>query len=226
MKRFLALLAALTLPLTALAQPVRHFQDGYFTSSEDPAIRIRIAPEFTYVGSISFILFDRADVERYVWVKAPKGRVEAMVVFQFEGLRDGVEGRYAFSIPEGNRFSSADHRFSPERIEMGGLRWVHNTWAFDNARNASENPDAESARTLAMLEDAGYGLPDELIMSRYVTEVGQESRKELILFYMEPISASGHTLADFGSGPEIGAEFDALSDQVVRRGEGAFRVQD
>ena len=79
---------------------VRSFDDGVFVSEADPAMRVRIDPVFKYLGSDQFILKEVASVDRHHWVKATNGEVQALIVFQFEGYLDGIDGRYRFSLPD------------------------------------------------------------------------------------------------------------------------------
>lgn len=224
MKHLSALWAVLLLAPAAAGQPIRTFEADLFTSSADPALGVRIAPEFSYLGPDRFSLGDRADVERHVWAKAPKGTVEALVIFQFEGLRPGQDGHYQFAVPGGDNVSGGTWRYTPERVRLGGHDYVHNTWVFDLRESAREAPEAESAHLLAMLAERELEAPSAWIMSRYVTEVGEDRRKELILFYLEPLESSGHSLERFSADGPMSEEFARLSDQVVARGEAAFSV--
>jgi hypothetical protein len=95
-----------------------------------------------------FVLKETADVERYHWVRVCDGQIEAMIVIQFEGLLDGVEGNYQFGIPDEEDIAGSNYRFSARRIRLGEHEYVHNTWAFDNRESAEDNPGAESDRTI------------------------------------------------------------------------------
>ena len=192
-------------------------------SSAEPSLEVRIAPEFDYLGSDSFTLNERAAVERHIWVKAPKGEVEAFIVFQFEGLLDGIEGAYSFGIPEGGNLLY-NYNIDAERVRLGALDYVHSTWAFDIEASAAQAPEAESARTMALMVEKGLKLPRELMMSRYVTEVGPERRDELILFYMEPVAFTGKRLADLEDSDEGRAAYAAWAAELTARGLLAFRV--
>lgn len=195
----------------------RRVENGVFVSDAMPELRLRVAPRFEYLGATAFVLKNKADVERHHWVTTQDGHVTAMVVLQFEGLRDGVEGSYRFEIPEPGSQAGSNYRFAPERVRLGKHDFVHNTWAYDNGRSIRENPDAETAHTARLLEERGYTLADELIMARYVTEVGTAQRDELIVFYIEPLDRHGRSLTDFPAGGPASAVYDAVSDQVRAR---------
>ena len=216
-------LAVLLLPTVALAQeqPRRYVEGGIFLSEAKPVLVVQIENRFEYLGNDEFVLKEAASVDRHHWVDIEDGRVQALIVFQFEGLLEGVDGQYQFDIPE--ELAGSNYRFSPQLVKFGDHEFVHNTWAFDNAASAKSDPEAESARTLEFLKSKGYEMDDELIMSRHVTAVGEDTRDELIVFYMEPLSAHGRSLHDFPDGGPPSAEFDAVSDLVRERGTQAIR---
>ena len=95
-------------------------------------------------------------------------------------------------------------------------------------RDAPGDPVAEAAlrAQIARAEgiDQGLELPPELIMSRFVRAVGEDARRELILFYMEPLALHGHTLADFPDGGAPSEAYDRLSAEVTTRSLAIFRA--
>jgi len=192
--------------------------DGVFISPSTPELRLKVDGRFEYLGAASFTLKEIANVERHHWaVTGEDGIVTAMVILQFEGLLEGIDGAYRFSIPEGPGQAGSNFRFSPARIKLGKDEFVHNTWAFDNGESIRENPGSEPAHTSRLLAENRFHLADELIMSRFVTEVGEAGRDELIVFYMEPLSAHGNTLQDFPDGGPPNDTFDSLSALMKER---------
>ncbi len=207
-------------------QPGRSYGNGVFVSEADPAMRVRIAPGFEYLGQDNFLLGDTGThaVERHHWAKTKAGKVTAMITFQFERIRPGVAGRYEFGIPSDEHIAGRNYRFSPERVRLGNYDYVHNTWAHDVRTSAEENPGKEAAHTLALLDRHGYEIDDGQIMSRYVREVGADRRKEVILFYNEALALHGHTLDEFPDQPGQSDAYDMLSAKVVENGLEAFEV--
>lgn len=118
--------------------------------------------------------------------------------------------------------ASSNHRVSPERIDLGGFPFVHNTWAFDVVDNVDRNPHAESADTLELIRSGNLLLDTELIMSRFVTEVGPTHRAELILFYLEPLAAHGLTLEGLGESEVPSTDYIAASRSVTQRSLAVF----
>ena len=202
----------------------RRFIDGLFRSEARPKVRIRVEPRLEYVGSFDFVLKKKAAVQRHHWVEVKDGRVESVLIFQFEGFLPGVLGSYRFKIPEGAAIAGSNFRFSPAPLRLGSHEFIHNTWAFDQRAQVRSSPGAEADRTLRFLEERGYRVDDAVVMSRYVRAVGADRRHELIIFYIEPLRRSGHTIDEFPDAPEPSPAFDRLSAMVTERGERAFQV--
>jgi len=216
----IALLTVYACGQTAL----RSFNDGVLISKADPAMSVRIASDFEYLGPESFLLGETHEAERHHFVRRDAGEVTALLVFQFERILDGVPGQYQFNIPPEEHIAGSNYRFAPKRIRLGSHDYIHNTWAFNTRESARENPGKESDRTLRLLEGRGYKLDDGLIMARYVRAVGDDQRKEVIIFYMEPLRRNGHDISEFPDGGPVSESFDRLSTELVARAKGAFEV--
>lgn len=208
----------------------RRFVDGALVSTARPEAAFRASGEFDYIGGFAFPLKGLARVERHVWAATGEsdGRpeIERLIVVQFEEALEGQDIIYQFSIPPAEEASGGDFLFSPERVTLGRGAYVHNSWAFDQGRSARNDPGAESARLLAFLAERGLALEDELIMSRMVREVGADGRAEIILFYMEPLSAHGYSLADFPPDAPVSEAFAALSELMLDRHLASLAIED
>lgn len=187
-------------------------------------MRVRIAPGFEYLGPESFLLGETHEAERHHFVKRDVNEVTALLVFQFERILDGVPGQYEFNIPPEEHIAGSNYRFASQPVRLGAHDYVHNTWAFNTRESARNNPGRESDRTLRVLDEHGYRIDDGLIMARYVRAVGDDQRKEVIIFYMEPLQRSGHDISDFPDGGPAAESFDRLSSAVVARARDAFEV--
>ena len=187
-------------------------------------MNVRIAPEFEYLGPETFLLGETHEAERHHFVKHDANEVTGLLVFQFERILDGVPGKYEFNVPPEEHIAGSNYRFSSQPVRLGSQDYVHNTWAFNTRQSAQENPGKESDRTLKMLEKHGYSINDGLIMARYVRAVGEDQRKEVIIFYMEPLDRNGHDFSDFPDGGPRTESFDRLSSAIVARARLAFEV--
>lgn len=204
--------------------PLRSFGDGILRSQTDPEMSVRIDPAFEYLGPETFLLGETHEAERHHFVELDGDEVTALLVFQFERILDGVPGQYEFNIPPEEHLAGSNYRFASQPIRLGLHDYVHNTWAFNTRESAVQNPGKESDRTLRLLERRGYKIMDGLMMARYVRAVGQDQRKEIIIFYMEPLQRNGHDLSDFPDGGPALDSFNSLSDRVSARALDAFAV--
>ena len=204
-------------------EPLRYIEDGVFISEAVPPLRMIVDEAFEYIGYSQFILKDIAHVDRHLFVSTRGSVINKMIVLQFEGFLDHVDDTYRGGIPT-SQLAGGDYRYTDHFVRLGDAEYVHNTWAFDHASNARDNPGAESAKMLDFLEGRGLRLADELIMSRYMRVVGADRRNELIIFYMETLRLSGHTLGEFPEdGPPTEA-YDVLSAAVSRRALRSFAI--
>ena len=204
--------------------PIRSFNQGLLLSEADPAMKVRVAADFEYLGPESFLLNETHEAERHHFVKRDGNNVTALLVFQFERILDGVPGKYEFNIPPDEHVAGSNYRFAPKPVTLGSYEYVHNTWAFNARESALENPGKESDRTLRLLESHGYKLDDGLRMARFVRAVGDDQRKEVIIFYMEPLQRNGHDISEFPDGGPALESFDKLSSLIVARARAAFEV--
>lgn len=204
--------------------PLRSFDDGLLTSRADPEMSVRIASDFEYLGPDKFLLGETHEAERHHFVERDGNEVTALLVFQFERILDGVPGKYEFNVPPQEHIAGSNYRFASAPVILGSHDYVHNTWAFDTRESARKNPGKESDRTLRLLDARGYRIDDGLIMARYVRAVGDDQRKEVIIFYMEPLQRNGHDISDFPDGGAATERFDRLSSRIVARARQAFEV--
>src|SRR5713101_9882273 len=79
---------------------VRGVKRQVLTSTSLPPIRIKFDKAFKYVGSQSFILYDRAQVEQHFFVSADKQkkRIKRMYMMQFEGYLPKIKATYDYPL--------------------------------------------------------------------------------------------------------------------------------
>lgn len=211
---------------TAAPRPPKRTFDAetrVFTSSATPSFQLAIPTGFEYLGNLEFPLEDTNRVDLHLFVERSGATVSRMILLQFEGFVEGAGGSYHFVIPKGDAVAGSNYRFHPERVRLGLHDYVHNTWAYDQGENAARGPGREADRRRRFLDESGLELDSELIMARFVREVGPERRNELILFYVVPLADRGHRLAEFPDEPEISPSYDALSDAVSAEALAIFR---
>src|SRR6185369_15955874 len=98
MKPILLLLALLAGAAAAPPTAKRTVSANVLRSERDPAIALKVADGFTYLGSFPFTIAGIAGGERHVWVDAGKDkRIRRMFILQFEGYFEGTGHRYNYT---------------------------------------------------------------------------------------------------------------------------------
>jgi hypothetical protein len=223
---FAAFMAVVTISCTAVSSgaPDRGFDGVTLVSSRKPVLRITPADGFAYIGATKMIIKESALAERHHWVVTEGDQVRALLIAQFEGFLDGVDGRYQYAAPTTEEGGS-NYLFTTGPVMIGGTQFVHNTWALDHAANARENPGTEAPSTLALLQEKGLSLDDAVVMSRFVRALGPDQRREFIIFYLEPLTSHGASLGDFPDGGELSQAYRDLSRDITARSLSAFQLE-
>ena len=169
----------------------RRFVDGELVSSSGPALRIRVDPALRHVGATELAIKGLALAERHHFVDAQDGHVRRMLVVQFEGFLPSNDETYRYRLPE--------------PVTMGGERYGSWVFGYSVAAEIDEDPVAESADTARFLAGHGLSLDDEQLMARYARIIEPDARRELLVFYHEPIRRLGYTLASLCEDGEVRA---------------------
>lgn len=205
-----AFLAIALFACASTPAPLRTVKNNVLTSRELPAIRIRVAPEFRYIGSFPFRIGDVAAGERQVFAEVRNGRVVRTVIAQFEGF-----------LPSSSEIYRYDFTNAPD---WNGYRFRENNFATNEPQYSREHPGNEAALTAAFLREKGYVVPDEWMINRWVT-LGDETRKhELIVFYAEDLAATGHNAAEMYSGEDATPLWTKMRGELRERARRAVEV--
>jgi hypothetical protein len=172
------------------AAQARHVKGRVLSSSSLPAVRVKFERSFRYVGSQSFILYDRAQVEQYFFVDADKrGRILRMYMAQFEGYLPNVSGAYDYP--------------AMKTLSLGGEEYMANAESIpDVPAVLRQNPQSDVAHAAAFLEGKGYRVGGAIRFQRFVRLVDEAKRHEFILLYVEDAGASPGGEAAAGEFPE------------------------
>ena len=192
------------------SSPHRFFRDGVFTSTDLPAVRVRVDPAFEYLGSHQFEIYEAAQVERHIFVDAQDGSIQRLLIFQFEGYLSDNDYAYQWGVTN--------------PIDLGGQTYHHNTYCYNNNEVIQQQPGSEPDHTTRILREKGYTLEDELMMSRFARIVGDDQRHELIIFYIENVNSTGHTLQEISEEGAIVEKYGDLSEALTRRALESFEV--
>src|SRR5437588_13015887 len=178
---FRVVLVGLLLPAIASAQSLnypkpkgtRHVKGRVLTSTSLPPIRIKFDKAFKYVGSQSFILYDRSQVEQHFFVDSDKQkRIKRMYMMQFEGYLPNIKARCDYPLTK--------------TVILGGQTYIVNSEGIPNVPAAlKQNPQSDVTRAASFLESKGYRISESIIFQRFVRLVDDAKRNEFILLYVE-----------------------------------------
>lgn len=159
------------------ATQTRRVKGRVLTSTSLPPIRIKFDKTFKYIGSQTFILYDRAQVEQHFFVNADKQqRIERMYMLQFEGYLPNVNATYDYPLTK--------------TISLAGQTYTVNAEGIPNVPAAlKQNPQSDVARAASFLESKGYRISESIMFQRFVRLVDEAKRNEFILLYVEDAGA-------------------------------------
>jgi uncharacterized protein (TIGR02246 family) len=191
----------------------RSLHGNSLTSLKFPSIKIDVAEQLRHVGILNFPLKGVAQVERYIYARADEnGRVQRLLIMQFEGILPGVKGGYSFQVENATRLGDHDYQT--------------NVGFFNFAQTIAANPGAEAEHTKAFLDRKGLKVEDDYLVARYARVVDTEKRHELILFYLEDLRDLGLTRAELEPGGRRESEAAKVFNGFAARARQSFKVID
>lgn len=201
-----------TSAIASSTENLRRVDGDTLFSKATPALQLVVDGAFTYVGANSYVIKEIARVERHHFVVADSaGRIEKLIIVQFEGFLDSVDNEYRFSIRN--------------PVRLGEREYHHNTWVFDNASSIASGPGLESDMTNRHLKAQGYTQDDHLMMSRLARPVGADKRHEIIIFYLENAADHNVKLDEYYLDDDsINPKYLQLTDDFVKRSLKMFNV--
>ncbi len=202
----------------------RYVEGNTIISKNLPEIEIEVADEFKYVGVFDFEIFANSDEypaelqgkavaagERFVFAMGDEDRnVKKLFIVQFEGFLE--ENEFIFNY----NFDNAEY--------IGKNKYRQNSWFYDSASLAEENPYNEGAKTRTFLKDKGFLLEDEYMMSRFVGLASEDRKHEIIIFYIEMLhGTTGYSLKEYENSISK-EEADSIRTALVERSRNSFKI--
>jgi hypothetical protein len=190
--------------------PIRRIDGQTLSSSSVPKVTLRFDKAFKYAGTQSFILYDVANAEQHFFVEAAKDkRVRRLYWIQFEGYLPGNTHTY---------------NYQPTKVvKIGPLDFIADAYA-RNMRTSPTRAGSDGARARDFLRSKGFGMGDEVMMQRLVHLTDQTMRNELMIIYLEDLSAHGMTAAELAPGGSKAAAWDAVSSGLLERAIKGLKV--
>lgn len=188
----------------------RFVRGSVLVSTAFPKIQVKLDNAFRYIGKFDFTIQGMAKGERYIFADSKKGKVNRLFIAQFEEILPDSNETYNYSFKDA--------------LSLGSHKFRQNTFAFSNRQGKQENPANEGALTVDFLTKKGYFIEDEMMASRFVTVPDIGRKHELIFFYLENISESGHRLAEFYKGEDRTPIWEEISRGLTKRSSGSFII--
>ena len=178
--------------------------ENVVTLSSLPDFRLDVADEFTYLGSTSFPLGDRAEADVIFFAEKDGDSVERFVKVQVESLIDDAANNYHWEGTDTLRVEAAEYSVG--------------YWCFDAAEAARERPESDTAKTQAWLASHGHSQTGVFVGTR-LARVFADGRSELLLFYGETTNLTGIDCEDEDAAMEH-------LPSVVARSDAAFSLDE
>jgi hypothetical protein len=221
----LASTALMLLPAAAGAQaeprsfpaPQRRVRANRVRSDLDPAVTIQLPRRARYLGAARWPLYDVADCEVHVFIEANRARqLKRLYWLQFEqALPEATNLRYDYNRPVNTRMT------------LWGKTW----WRRARFGPTGDPPAAGSdlERVTAMILEAGYTLPQNIINVRFVRMLDDPEdtgagRKELLLLYWEDMADVGAGLGDLITDNRPNERWTGIEGPLVERAASRFRL--
>ncbi|HYN84236.1 MAG TPA: hypothetical protein VER32_03220 [Pyrinomonadaceae bacterium] len=196
---------------SAASAAVRTVKGRVLTSSGVPPAQIKFDDDFKYIGSQDFILYDVARAEQHFFVDAgPDGRIRRLYWVQFEGYLPSNTHTYDYKSTQTVRVGPFDFYADSHPVPL---------------KAASGRPDSDGARARAFLESKGLRVAgDDILLQRLVHLVDEKRRDELLIIYIEDLSAAGLTAADLAPGGRAAERWPRMSQELLRRALGGIKI--
>ena len=174
------------------------------TSNGRPSVRLKFDKVFKYAGTQSFILYDVANAEQHFFVDADKmGRIKRLYWIQFESYLASNNNTYKYPVTKS--------------VNIAGLDFIADAYARNIKANLGR-PDSDGNRARTFLESKGYRMAsDEVLSQRLVHLVDERKRSELMIIYLEDLSAMGLAAADIAEGGKAFTQWNQMSTQLLER---------
>ena len=125
---------------------------------------------FSYAGVVEFVLKNVVRVERHHFVdEAPTPR--RLIIVQLEAFLPGVDDHYRYALRD------------PQLLD--GERYGRTSSRLVVSDECASEPQGEMARSVEFLEGRGFVIGDAHAVARYARIIGEDRRREILIFYHE-----------------------------------------
>src|SRR5262245_8655260 len=183
---------------------LRSVKDQVLTSTEMPAVSLKVDKQFKYAGGQSFILYKVARAEQHFFVDADdQGRIKRMYWIQFEGYLPSTTHTYRYKVTK--------------TVKIGDLEFIADAWA-RNLKASPGRPDSDANHARDFLASKKHRMAsDEVVSQRLVHLVDEQKRNELMIIYMEDLTAMKLSAKDLAPDGPAAGQWDEISKALLER---------
>ena len=186
----------------------RYVNGQVLISKLNPELEIRFQPDFKFVGSQSFILFENAEVTQFYFARiAPVNKIKALFTIQFENYVPGAKQVYNYRIKDS--------------IDINGVSFLHSPVYNQPIRVLQGSTRSDVWYRFSYLESIGYQLPNDVVGHRFIRLIDETKQKEILVIYNEDIKNTGTTPTELENDKE---KFKQVSDSLFKNALKAFEI--
>lgn len=153
----------------------REVRGHVLVSYDQPKIQVRVDKAFVPLPVLGFAIKNSTWAERYIFVDAGADRtIRRMLIVQFEQALPNSTFRF--------------HYPPNPPIEWGGETYRKGAFALDDAKEMTDNPDAEVSQTRRYLATRGYQSGMYWHVARLARVSDPSGNTEIIVFYEEAVT--------------------------------------
>lgn len=158
---------------------LRKVQGQTILSPEVPKAELTFAKEFHYVGGQRVNLYNMADAEQHLFVKAKGGTIDAFYWVQFEHRLPADKHTY---------------NYKGRTTEIGGLNFIYDvkSWS-EYASDMLEDPESDGAAISRLAEKEHLAFPKRAARVRMFHLPTPDRRTELMIIYGEALPENSST---------------------------------
>lgn len=175
-----------------------------------PALALKPAAHFRYLGRHPIKIRDVAIGERFVYGKITPDGIEKLLIVQLEAFTASNDHTYNYNLTK-----------SPL---VAGYRWRSNAYAFDLPLTRQNNPGNESSDTAQFLEKLDLAPPANWLMWRSLSVTDPNRRSEMIIFYVEFGKDHSVNLENIYVDDESTPKWRAMMPGLEKRANAAFSL--
>lgn len=180
----------------------RTVKDNVLTSTEKPALGLKIDKGFKYLGAQSFILYGVATAEQHFFVDADENKqFKRLYWIQFEGYLPDNKNTYRYQ--------------GKKKASLGKFEFFADAAA--RKSGPSSRPDSDSAMFMKFIKEKGYHMAEGDYLSQRLLHYLDDKRDELMIIYLESLAPMQLTAADLAPTGKAAGQWEGIAEKLLQR---------